>query len=266
MTVSLIITTYNWKEALDAVLKSVTKQIVLPDEVIVADDGSKIDTKKLIESWQKIFPVPLIHSWQEDDGFRAAQSRNKAIAKANSDFIVMIDGDMVLSKKFISDYKESAKIGYFIQGGRVITDKECSEKIISSDYIPHFFTKGIKNRKNTISCSFLSKLFSFERNSDKGTRTCNFGCWKKDLIEVNGFNNDFVGWGREDSEFVIRMLNAGKKRLYLKFVAVAFHLYHNENARASLKENDKLLQETIDKKLIFCENGINKYLVKEENE
>lgn len=260
MKISLIITTYNWKEALNAVLRSVTKQTVLPYEVIIADDGSKDDTKILIEEWQKKFPVPLIHSWQEDNGFRAAQSRNLAISKSSGDYIVMIDGDMVLSENFIEDYKKTAKIGWFIQGGRVIANKECSNKIINGDYIPHFFSEGLRNRKNTISSNLLSKFFSFERNSDKGTRTCNFGCWKSDLIEVNGFNNDFVGWGREDSEFVLRMLHSGKKRLYLKFAAVAYHLYHNENTRESLKENDILLKNTKENKLTFCENGINKFI------
>lgn len=260
MKISLIITTYNWKEALNAVLKSVIKQTVLPYEVIIADDGSKDDTRILIEDWQKIFPVPLIHSWQEDIGFRLAESRNKAISKSSGDYIVMIDGDMVLSKNFIEDYKRNAIKGMFIQGGRVITNEVCSNKILNNDYIPNCFSKGLTNRKNSISNRILSNIFSYQRNNDNSTRGCNMGFWKKDLVEVNGFNNDFIGWGREDSEFVLRMLNSGKKRLYLKFAAVAYHLYHNENTKSSLKENDILLQNTKDNKLTFCENGINKFL------
>lgn len=266
MRMSLIITTYNWKEALNVVLKSITKQTILPDEVIIADDGSRNDTKELIEQWEKIFPIPLIHSWQEDKGFRLAKSRNKAISKATGDYIIMIDGDMVLSKKFIEDYKRNAKKGYFIQGGRVVTDIHCSKKIINDDYLPSLFSKGLKNRKNCISNKILSKIFSYERNNDKSTRGCSMGFWRKDLIEVNGFNIDFVGWGREDSEFVIRMLNSGKKRLYLKFAAVAFHLYHNENSRKSLNENDNILRDTIENKLKYCKNGLNKYLKKEVHE
>lgn len=260
MKISLIITTYNWKEALDSVLKSVVKQTVLPYEVIVADDGSKEDTAELIKNWQKFFPVPLIHSWQEDFGFRAAKSRNRAIAKTKGDYIVMIDGDMVLNKKFIEDHTKFAKKDFFVQGGRVIINSESSNKMINNLYTPNLFSKGIKNRKNLISSYFLSKIFSYESSSDKGTRTCNFACWKSDLLEVNGFNNDFVGWGREDSEFVLRMLHSGKKRLYLKFAAVAYHLYHNENTRESLKENDILLKNTKENKLTFCENGINKFI------
>lgn len=80
--------------------------------------------------------------------------------------------------------------------------------------------------------------------------------WRSDIVKINGFNNDFVGWGREDSEFVIRLLNAGLDRLYLKFAGVGYHLYHNENSRASLLENDKILENTINNKLTRCENGL----------
>lgn len=256
MKISLIITTYNWKEALDAVLKSVIRQVRLPDEVIIADDGSRQDTGNLIKRWQITFPVPLIHSWQEDMGFRAAMSRNKAVAKSSGDYLIFIDGDMVLSPDFVLCYERSARNGWFTQGGRVLTDKNCRDKIIASEYTPNLFSPGIRNRKNTISSRFLSRIFSFESNTDKSTRTCNMGVWRTDFIEVNGFDNRFVGWGREDSEFVLRMLNSGKRRLYLKFAAVAFHLFHRENTRDSLPENDKLLKFTLDNKVKKASDGL----------
>lgn len=84
--------------------------------------------------------------------------------------------------------------------------------------------------------------------------------WRQDVIEVNGFNQDFVGWGREDSEFVHRMLNAGKSRLYLKFAGVGYHLYHVENSRASLGQNDEILENTIKNKLKRCENGVDQFI------
>ena len=84
--------------------------------------------------------------------------------------------------------------------------------------------------------------------------------WREDVIRVNGFNEDFIGWGREDSEFVHRMLNLGLQRLYLKFAGVGYHLYHKENSRRSLADNDIILQKTIDEKLTYCPNGIDKYL------
>ncbi|MEF1211136.1 glycosyltransferase [Vibrio alginolyticus] len=129
MKTTLIITTYNWKEALKAVLESVKRQTVLPDEVIVADDGSRDDTKAMIDQLRDGFPVPLIHSWHEDNGFQLSMSRNRAIAKASGDYLIMIDGDMVLSQTFIESHKQVAKPNWFVQGGRVLTDENCSKAI-----------------------------------------------------------------------------------------------------------------------------------------
>ncbi len=260
MKVSLIVTTYNWKEALEVVLQSVITQKVFPNEVIIADDGSRDDTKELIDSYAKIFPVPLIHSWQEDDGFRAAKSRNKAIAKASYEYIVMIDGDIMLHPNFIKDHIKASREGFFVQGCRALLNEELCKDVINGDTRLSIFTKGIKNRKNVISNSVLSSMFSRVWNSDKSTRTCNFAAWKQDLINVNGFNEKFEGWGREDSELVIRMLNHGLNRIYLKFAGVGFHLYHPENERKSLEYNDFLLKNTIDEKLSQCELGLNQQI------
>jgi len=261
MKTTLIITTYNWKEALEAVLKSVLRQSNLPDEVIIADDGSRTDTRELIQQFQLSFPIPLIHSWHEDNGFQLAKSRNRAIAKASGEYLIMIDGDIVLDKDFITSHKQSAKKNQFVQGGRVLVGPDFSKNIMAGSN-PSIFSRDIRNRKNCISSTILSKLFSYIRNNDNATRGCNMAFWKSDVVEVNGFNQEFVGWGREDSEFVLRMLNCGKRRLYLKFAGVGYHLYHNENSRASLVENDALLERTINERLTRCEQGIDQFIGK----
>lgn len=259
MKVTLIITTYNWKEALELVLTSVKSQTVMPDEVIVADDGSRDDTKELVSEFSQDYPTKLLHSWQEDKGFRAAKSRNNAILKSTTDYIVMIDGDIMLHPNFIKNHIDAAQEGYFVQGGRVSLTKEHTAKQFYAFKLPNVFSSGVKNRKNTIENTLLSKLFTRKWNSDKSTRTCNFAAWKSDLIKVNGFNEAFEGWGREDSELVIRLLNFGLNRRYLKFAAVGYHLYHQENERASLAANDLLLEKTVSEALVRCEQGLDKY-------
>lgn len=260
MKIALVITTYNWKEALEAVLKSVLKQSLLPYEVIIADDGSKKDTIELVEKYKKNFPCTLKHSWQEDKGFRLSESRNKAIALSESDYIILIDGDMVLHKDFILTHIKSSKSNRFVQGGRVLTSKELSIKMLTSNYTPNFLSKGIRNRHNAINNKLLSILFSKAKNSANSTRGCNLAFWREDCIKTNGFDEDFIGWGREDSEFTHRMLNLKKERYYLKFSAVAYHLYHKEASRNCLNENDEILNKTIENKKTRCKNGIDKYL------
>jgi glycosyltransferase involved in cell wall biosynthesis len=259
LTTSLIITTYNRKDALELVLISVMKQSKLPNEVIIADDGSSEDTRQLIQQYQKIFQVPLIHCWHEDLGFRLSAIRNKAISMAKHEYIIMIDGDIVLPTNFIKAHKENAWKGQFIQGSRVLLLKEQTETMLQEKktYLS-FIVTGIDNRFNAIENRLLSQVFSYYRTGHNNVRGANLSFWKEDLLSINGFNEDFVGWGREDSEFAVRMENQGIKRKHLKFAGFGYHLYHPENSRKQLSINDSILIRTINERLKRCENGINK--------
>jgi len=260
MKCSLVITTYNWPEALELVLLSALRQTSLPDEIIIADDGSKSDTAELIQKYIQKSPIPIVHAWQEDRDFRAAKSRNLAISKSCGDFIILTDGDMILHKAFIADHKNFAKRGFFTQGTRVLLGKRLSERLLKSKNLDFtFFTTDIKNRKNAIHSHFLSSVFSRVTKKTHGIKTCNMSFFRDDFTSVNGFNEDFTGWGREDSEFAIRLLNKGIKRQDLRFRAIAYHIWHNENSRKSLKRNDLILQRAIDENLTYCKNGIDKY-------
>lgn len=259
-SVSLLITTYNWCDALRQVLISVANQSHLPKEVVIADDGSDERTSAFIKDLKATFPTLLIHCWQEDDGFRAAAIRNKAISQITADYVVMIDGDMVLHRHFIKDHLASARQGYFIQGSRVITSPAAAKEILSGANDIHFFAKGISNRFNTINSPYLSPLFSVNDTSMKSTKTCNFSAWRDDLLRINGFNEDYVGWGREDSDLVARLFHSGKSRRRLKLLANAYHIYHPDNSRGRLSRNDQLLSHCLSVKQIRCDNGIDKYL------
>ena len=132
MKCSLIITTYNWPEALELSLNSALNQTILPNEIIVADDGSTNDTKKLIQKFQKKSSINIIHSWQDDKGFRASRSRNLASIKSLYEYLIYVDGDMILDKNFIKDHIQNAKKNYYLQGSRVLLSKEYTNNIIYS--------------------------------------------------------------------------------------------------------------------------------------
>jgi len=261
MTCSLVITTYNWKEALELVLLSVLKQTILPDEVIIADDGSRDDTKELINHFKSNTDLNIIHSWQTDDGFRASASRNKAITKSSGEYIILIDGDMILHKDFIKDHLSYATPNNFVQGNRILLTKKKTEDVLLNKTVNFsFFESGLKNRKNRIKFDLLTKIFSKNNKSLKGIKTCNMAFFKVDCISINGFNEDFVGWGREDSEFAVRLLNNNILRKNIRFSAIAYHIFHNENSREMLEVNDKILDNAKNNNLITCVNGINKYV------
>ncbi len=261
MKISLIITTYNWKEALALSLKSVLHQEVLPLEVIVADDGSGEETRELIQALAVNSPIPIIHSWQEDKGFRLARSRNRAIAQARGEYIILIDGDILLEKHFVLDHHQFARPGFFVQGTRVLLNKTLSQQVVQSGNLKaNFCRHGVENRKNCLRSNILAHFFSFKSRRLRGVRTCNFAFWRQDAVQINGFNEEFVGWGREDSEFTVRLMNIGTRRQNVKFNALAYHLYHPISDRKHLAENDHILQQTIDQKLCLCKHGLKQHL------
>ncbi len=266
MRISLIITTYNWKEALQLSLESILRQEVLPCEVIVADDGSTEDTGRLIKAMAEKSSIPIIHSWQRNKGFRLARSRNKAIARAQGDYIILIDGDILLEKYFVHDHHQFAHPGFFVQGTRVLLDENLSRRVVRSGQLDaSFCSQGVGNRKNCIRSEILAKIFSLKSRRLSGVKTCNFAFWREDAVRVNGFNEDFVGWGREDSEFTVRLMNIGIRRQNVKFNALAYHLYHPISDRRHLPENDQILKETCRQKLNWCENGLQQHLSLVEN-
>ncbi|EAI5630460.1 glycosyltransferase [Campylobacter lari] len=256
-TCALIITTYNQKERLALVLDSVKNLEPLPDEVLIADDGSREDTAKLIQAYQKDFPCKLEHIWQEDKGFRAAASRNKAIKASKSEYIILIDGDMILEKNFIGDHLKFASLKTILQGSRtILNEKESKELLNKNDFSLAFDKKGFKNQRNIFlaKCVYkfskLTKKFFKKSQLVKGSKTCSMSFYKSDFEAIEGFNEKFIGWGREDSEFVARFLfnNGVFKRL--KFNALAYHIYHEENSKNMLEINHQIYLDTIKNKKI----------------
>ena len=172
----------------------------------------------------------------------------------------MVDGDMVLGPDFISSHLSISAPGYLIQGSRVLLSQETTELYLTGQIKNLAWnTPKISNRLNAINSPLLSRLFSKEKNNLQSVRGCNMAFWREDVIRVNGFNEEFHGWGREDSEFVARMLNAGVLRKCLKFGGSGFHLYHPENTRSNISNNDEILAQTVTGKKTVCERGIKQY-------
>ncbi len=266
-TSSLIITAYNWPEALELVLHSVLNQKVLPTEVLIADDGSKNETEELIKVFQDLFPIPLIHVWHEDKGFRLAVIRNKAICKAKGDYIIQIDGDTILHQSFVKDHLQMAKPDTFITGSRVLLNQEVSEEIQRSKKISFNWTsEGITNRFNSMYLPYISSFFSqttLNVSEAIAVRGCNMSFWKKDLIKVNGFDEEMTGWGREDSEISVRLVHNQIKKERIKFGAIQYHLYHPISSRTGLNKNNEILEETIQTKKKRCHNGLSNHCLED---
>jgi glycosyltransferase involved in cell wall biosynthesis len=258
--VSLVVTTYNRKDALELVLRSALAQTSPPDEIVVADDGSREDTRALVERIAAGAAVPVRHCWHEDAGFRLAASRNRAIAMATGDYVVMVDGDLVLDPEFLADHRRAARPGRWVQGSRVLLSEAVTRAALAEGRIRFSAREpGTRNRKNALRAPRLWRLASYRSGDPMRVRGANLAFWREDALRVNGFNEDFEGWGREDSEFAARMRHAGVERLHLKLAAVGWHLWHPEAARATLERNQRILDATLAGRLERCSNGLDKY-------
>lgn len=258
MHTSLLITTYNWPQALDLTLTSVSRQSLPPDEVVVADDGSGPATLEVIERWRQRLPMPLLHVWQADEGFRLARSRNRAIAAATMDYMVLVDGDMVLHRHFIRDHVACARPDCFIQGARPQLSPAVTERLLNGENISlGWWTVGMQRRLYAWRTPVVSRLTSRVKNALGGIQGCNQSFWRKHALQINGYDERFNGWGPEDREFAARLLHIGVRRNYVRHRAVAFHLYHRTRAPAGgANPLDRLLQETLAARTIRCDQGI----------
>lgn len=259
----MIVTTYNWKEALAVVLASVSRQTRLPDEVIIADDGSRSDTAALLAQIARGFPTRLLHSWQEDAGFRVGRSRNRAIAASSSEYVLLVDGDMVLHPDFVADHLAAAAAGSFVQGSRVLTNPGFRDQMFQRpDSRPTFFSPGISKRRNALRSKLLSRAFLAlnPRTEPHAIKTCNQGWWRSDLLLVNGFDERMEGWGREDVELAWRAHYAGIACHQLRYAGLAFHLHHQERHQEGASVNDRYVTETKSSKSQRCKRGIDQHL------
>lgn len=270
MTVSLVVLTYNWPEALARVLDTVATQRRLPDEVIVADDGSGPPTAAVIAAKASSFPVPLRHVWQEDRGFRAARARNRGFAAATGDYVVLIDGDMLLHPGFIADHLMLAERGYFLQGGRLKANGEETARLLAGGapvFAPWLAGNFHEFDGTRRLYAFRQPLLArWKARSRRGGRvmSCNMSFWREDLLRVNGFDERMEGYGAEDRELAARLENAGLRRRQLKWAALAVHLEHRSRAQPDVDDptlpNNRLFRQTVEQRITRCELGIDRHL------
>lgn len=260
-TTTLIITTYNRPDALNLVVRSAFNQSLLPDEIIIADDGSKEETRQLIAQLARISPVPLHHAWQEDKGFRLARSRNNALLKAQGDYIIFIDGDTILHRDFIADHVRLAEKNVFCTGSRLLLSQKETERIMQQQSFQFsFWHTDAPDKIKALRLPWVN-VFSTPRNQPiekwiYRIRNCNMAAWREDIFAVNGYNQDIEGWGNEDTELGARLFKKGASLKIIKLAALQYHLWHQEYDRASLPENDAILRHTLHSQSYQCQNGL----------
>ena len=267
MLISVIFTTYNSPKWLEKVIWGFLQQDDRNFELVVADDGSKEETRDLIRRYQNEGGIPIRHVWQKDDGFQKCKILNKAIVAAKGDYIVMTDGDCIPRRDFVSVHRHCAEPGHFLSGGYFKLPMSTSEQISRDDIvsgrcfdkqwlIDHGVKPSIKFMK--ISAGPLrARIFNALTTTNRSWNGHNASCWKKDALLVNGFD-ERMKYGGLDAEFGWRLKHSGIRAKQIRYSAICVHLDH---ARAYVNDDDwkrnrDIRNKTVSEKLVETPAGI----------
>jgi hypothetical protein len=257
--ISLVICTYERPGPLEQVLRGVNRQSEMPGEILIADDGSGAPTQELISHWQKRLATPLRHIWQPHLGFRRTSILNRSVAVAKGDYVVVLDGDCVPHPKFVADHAALAENNFWVQGRRCF---------VGEKFAPEFSpgTTPIGRWMLTGRITGLLKAIHLpwpvvRRDTElHGILGCNMGFWRDDLLAINGFDEEYVGWGIEDSDLGARLYHLGRPRKFVHGHAIVYHLNHSMLGRSHVGASRERLAETVRSRKIRCERGIEQYL------
>jgi len=235
MDISVIISTYNSPEWLAKVIVGYECQKDNDFEIVIADDGSNRETRKLISEMRHLTGLDIKHVWQEDRGFRKCRILNKAILASDGDYLIMTDGDCIPRTDFVAVHRENAEQGCFLSGGYFKLPMSISQRISMLDiasgrpfdsewlesqgYESNF--KAIKLKVNHWQARICNRLTPTRRTWNGH----NASGWKADALRVNGFD-ERMQYGGEDCEFGERLKNIGIKAKQIRYSAICVHLDH----------------------------------------
>jgi glycosyltransferase involved in cell wall biosynthesis len=261
MKTAVIVTTYNRPDALALVLEGFLAQATRDFSLLVADDGSTGETRRIVETYAARAPFALRHVWHEDRGFRAAAIRNRAVTATDADYVVFTDGDCIPSRGFVGAHRRLAERGWFLAGNRMLLGRDFTARVLAERVPVHRWTNAqwlaawLKRDINRLLPLATLGDGAFRRLRPgrwQGVKTCNLSVWREDLERVNGLDESYSG-------LAIRLLHAGVKHKSARFAAPLFHLWHAENDRSQLAENQRRLDEILASNRVAARLGLAQY-------
>jgi hypothetical protein len=252
--ISVIVTTYNREDALDAALRALARQSDRNFEVVVADDGSRPETAGVVANWRSRLALPLKHVWHEHRGFRGGEIRNRGIRASSGHLCIFLDGDCLAGADFVATHRKLYEPGWFVTGNRILLSPGLTEVVLSKGWpaeswsfatlLRQRLVGGINRLMPTLNLR-LGPLRKLRRGRWEGAQTCNLAVARSDLDRIDGFDCAYTGWGLEDSDLVVRLLHAGVQRKDGRFATGVLHLWHPQSDRSQLPANRTRLDEVM---------------------
>jgi len=263
--ISVIVTTYNREDALDAALRALSQQTDKGFEVVIADDGSRDATAAFIAHWRSRMPVPLKHVRHEHRGFRGGEIRNRGIRASAGGLCIFLDGDCLAPAHFIAAHRRLAEPGWFVTGHRILLSEALTATVLAQGLTPERWSVaellraraagGINRLLPTFDLP-LGALRKLNGRSWIGAQTCNLAVARSDLDRIDGFDCAYTGWGLEDSDLVVRLIHAGVRRKDGRFATGVLHLWHPQNDRSQLPANRARLDDVLNGDRIRALRGL----------
>lgn len=254
-SVSLIINAHRQAASLRLILDRLAEAHIRPDQIIIAEDGEDPETECVMQNSAGRFTAAPLHLRQPHTGFRRSIILNRAIAAATSEYIVFLDGDCIPHREFIRDHRRVARRGTFVQGRRAFVKEAAVPSLLAGKTtLPTLFLTG---RMHGCAKALRFPIPLVKEDTDlHGILGCNLGIWRDDLIAVNGYDESFIGWGKEDSDLAARLFHLGRSRRVVRNHAVIFHLDHPVADRTGLPSNEQRLADTLATRRVRALRGI----------
>ena len=207
------------------------------EQVVIADDGSDQRTRmKIAEVWQA--SLPIVYTWQPDSDFRASRSRNLALSKVESDYVIFIDGDCLIPPCFVERHLQLSAKKTIVAGGRVLLSKYQTTNLLTNPNVDgRKYFKGFKFAQVP-----LGVLRDCQPTNWQMVRTCNMSAHISDLKNSMGFDESYIGWGLEDSDLVVRLIRDGCSVRSGRLAVVTAHLHHDTPASDKKSQNQSLFE------------------------
>ncbi len=265
MKASVVISFYKNLPNLELILLALNKQSAKGEfEVIVSEDDDVKVTIDFLNAIRPALSFPVIHISQPDNGFLKCKALNRAIEASTSDFIIFLDGDCIPHRHLVKEYVAAKQDGRALYGRRVMLSEKISRELLKEKN-PGILTfsklmgSGSKRIEEGAYMPFVSQRF---KSKTSGILLgCNMGLNKKDLIAINGFDEDYTAaGGGEDSDIEWRLKALGNISFYsMKFSAIVYHIYHQERfSKAMELKNEEIMAKKIQLGFFRCKNGIQK--------
>ena len=270
MKISLIINTYNRTDFLEKSLTSIAAQSILPDELIIADDGSSEDLVAVAKKYKKMINIPIKYVTQADSGFRLARCRNNGVREASGDFLIFLDQDLIFTKNFVKTFSENIKVNYFTVGWPIRSTEEqlnklTFEKIENFDFTHIFTNQQVAKVKKQFKKDRTYRILNCVKLRKHGTKFRGgvVGIFKDDYIKINGYDENYIGWGNEDDDFGRRLYYSGVRGINPFNTDFSIHLWHPLNHDNGERINSKHHKEKaakLNKNNYICQYGYNNTL------